>query len=320
MDKNIFSNFDFDAINDPDFEEGSVREEIISPILKALNYKAFGRNKIIRGKSVTHPFVQTGSKKRELKNFPDYLLEIDGKYAWVLDAKEPDQEIKTGENKEQVYFYAIHPEIRVDYYALCNGKEFILFHISQDKPLLYFQLKEIDDFWNDVKKYLAPDAFVQKVILEDRESEYAKKELDSFSIKLPGEIIVKKQAAKRHFGVHGYFTKQAWNVVQYYILNFSKRGDVVLDPFGGGGSTLIESLMCERKAIHIDLNPLSVFITKSLITPVDFRELHNEFEKIKNQFLKNVPLSDQEIADALKKYPYPTKSFFCIIRSTNHKF
>ncbi|MCK4663305.1 MAG: type I restriction enzyme HsdR N-terminal domain-containing protein [Bacteroidales bacterium] len=305
MKQNIFSDFDFDILNNPEFEESSVREEIITPILKSLNYKAFGRNRIIREKAVTHPFVQTGSKKRELTNFPDYLLEVNGKYSWVLDAKEPNEDIKTGKNKEQAYFYAIHPEIRVNFYGLCNGREFILFHISKDEPLLYFQIKEIDNYWSDINNYLAPDAFVQKDILNEKEERYERKEFDYDSIKIPSEIVVKKQAAKRHFGVHGYFTKQAWNVVQHYIQNFSKRGDVILDPFGGGGSTLIEALMIHRKAIHIDLNPLSVFITKSLVTPIDFTELNNEFEKVKKQFLKDVPQTEDEIKKALEKYSYP---------------
>jgi len=81
MIKDLFSDFDFEILSNPEFEESNVREEIITPILKELNYRAFGRNRIIREKAVTHPFVQTGSKKRELTNFPDYLLEVNGKYA-----------------------------------------------------------------------------------------------------------------------------------------------------------------------------------------------------------------------------------------------
>ncbi len=42
-----------------------------------------------------------------------------------------------------------------------------------------------------------------------------------------------KQAAKRHYGSHPYFTKRAWNVVQEYIRTFTGEGDIVLDPFGG---------------------------------------------------------------------------------------
>ena len=301
----LFSEFDFNALSDPDFEESSVREEIISPILKSLNYKAFGKNKILREKGITHPFVQTGSKKREITNFPDYLLQVDGEYKWVLDAKEPNEDIKTGKNKEQAYFYAIHPEIRVNLYALCNGYEFILFHISEEEPVLYFQVSEFEQYKSDLKKHLAPDAFLQDIILQKSRSEKPI-DFDYDKLQLPEEIVVKKQAAKRHFGVHGYFTKQAWNVVQHYILNFTKKGDVVLDPFGGGGSTLIESMMVHRKAIHIDLNPLSVFITKSLVTPVNLNELQTEFEKIKKKFRDNQPETEEEIEDALNKYPYPS--------------
>ncbi len=305
MKQTLFSDFDFNILNNPEFEESSVREEIITPILKELNFRAYGRNRILREKAVTHPFVQTGSKKRKLTNFPDYLLEVNGKYTWVLDAKAPNEEIKTGKNKEQAYFYAIHPEIRVDLYGLCNGKEFILFHISKDIPLLYFQINEIDNYWDEVKRLLSPDAFVQRDILNDNEEKYERKDFDYDSIKIPSEIPVRKQAVKRHFGVHGYFTKQAWNVVHHYIQNFSNRNDLILDPFGGGGSTLIEALMTNRKAIHIDLNPLSIFITKSLVTPVDFIELNDEFEKVKKQFHKNVPQTKDEIEVALEKYPYP---------------
>ncbi len=301
----IFKDFDFDILNNFEFEESSVREEIINPIIKGLHYKAFGRNRIIREKAVTHPFIQIGSGKREITNYPDYVFEVNGKYTWVLDAKEPNQDIKSGKNKEQAYFYAIHPEIRVDYYGLCNGREFVLYHISKDEPVLYFHINEIDNYWHDIKQFLSPDAFVQAEILENYKPVVKETTIDYDTIILPKEIEVRKQAAKRHFGVHGYFTKQAWNVVQHYITNFTKRGDLVLDPFGGGGSTVIESLMLNRKAIHIDLNPLSVFITKSLITPVSIQELNDTFENIKKQYLGKIPITENEIRAALKIYPYP---------------
>jgi len=125
MGENIFSGFDFSLLDSTDFKEDSVREELILPMLKELGYSAQGENKIHRSKSVSHPFVQTGSGKHKLTSIPDYLLEVFGKYTWVLDAKAPNEDIKTGKNVEQTYFYAIHPEIRVSIYALCNGREFI---------------------------------------------------------------------------------------------------------------------------------------------------------------------------------------------------
>ncbi|MFZ4789882.1 MAG: DNA methyltransferase [Candidatus Competibacteraceae bacterium] len=119
------------------------------------------------------------------------------------------------------------------------------------------------------------------------------------------EIQVKKQSAKRHFGVHGYFTKQTWNVVQEYIKNFSKKDDLVLDPFGGSGITAIEALMIDRRAIHIDLNPMSVFMVNNLTFPVKINELQASFERVKKTYVINEPKTDKEIESALKKYPYP---------------
>ena len=80
MNENIFSDFDFTLLDSLDFKEDSVREELILPILKKLGYLSRGENKIIRSKSVSHPFVQTGSGKHKLNSVPDYLLEVVGKY------------------------------------------------------------------------------------------------------------------------------------------------------------------------------------------------------------------------------------------------
>lgn len=305
MEFNLYKDFDFNLLNTPDFKEDSVREELVLPLLKNLNYKSTGRNKIIRSKTLEHPFVKIGSGKRKINIIPDYLLEVAGKYAWVLDAKSPDEEIKTGENCEQVYFYAIHPDIRVNIYALCNGKEFILFNISKTKPELYFQLDEIGKHWDKIKNILSPDSFVQMAILSGPSKKQETAKFDYDKIQIPKPIAVRKQEAKRHFGVHGYFTKQSWNVVEHYIKNFTKPGDVVLDPFGGSGVTLVEALMLDRKAIHIDINPLAIFMVKNLISPINLGTLTDCFDEIKKQFIAKAPKTEKEIKQALKKYKYP---------------
>lgn len=47
---------------------------------------------------------------------------------------------------------------------------------------------------------------------------------------------------------------------------FSKQGDIVLDPYMGGGTTVVEALISGRRVIGNDLNSLSVFLTKNKIT------------------------------------------------------
>lgn len=87
--------------------------------------------------------------------------------------------------------------------------------------------------------------------------------------------------------------------------NFSKPGDLVLDPFGGSGVTAIEAMMLDRRAIHIDLNPMSVFIVKSLIAPVNQSEFSEAFLRVKKEYQKHEPKTKEEIEKALTKYTYP---------------
>jgi DNA modification methylase len=304
LDKFVFSDFDFSELSSPDFKEDSVREELVKPLLNALGYSVSGRNKIRRSKALKHPFVKVGAGKREITVIPDYLLEVSGKYAWVLDAKAPDEEVKAGENVEQAYFYAIHPDIRVRIYALCNGREFIAFAVDETEPVIYFHLSEIEKHFSELKSKLSPGVFEtgKPVPLAVPTEEH----FDYSAALPPGEIIARKQSAKRHFGVHGYFTRQAYDVVQAYVKTFTKPGDLVLDPFGGYGVTLLESLMLGRRAIHIDINPLSVFIAKGLIAPVQPAQIWSALGDIEKAFEEKRPGTPAAVRAALKNYAYPS--------------
>lgn len=50
---------------------------------------------------------------------------------------------------------------------------------------------------------------------------------------------------------------------------FSRPGDVVLDPFMGGGTTIVEALASGRRAVGTDLNPLAVSIAKVKTTELE---------------------------------------------------
>lgn len=300
----IFSGFDFRRINSNDFKEDSVREVIILPILNFLGYK---QSDIVRSKSLQHPFLKIGSQKRKVTLIPDYLLKVKNNYAWVLDAKSPNELISSGENVEQVFSYSIHPEIRAKYFALCNGREFALFRQDKQKPILDFGVNEISYYLEKLKQYLSPDSFQTGKTFSYNNFREVKpdEKFDYLDRPLLEEITPKKQAVKRHFGVHGYFTKQAWNIVNEYIKHFSQPGDLVMDPFGGSGVTATESLMTDRKAIHVDLNPMSVFIVKALLTPVKLSNLINSFDRVKKQYIALYTQKDSDFKIEEIKYPYP---------------
>lgn len=303
----LFGNLDFkEILSNTDFKEDSVREVIILPILKELGYT---QENIVRSKKLQHPFLKVGSKKRPINLIPDYILKVENNFAWVLDAKAPNQKITNDDNVEQVYSYATHPEIRSNYFALCNGIEFSVYRTSDtDRPVLFFEIEDIETHWQDLKRYLSPTSFqAGKKITYDTTNATSKPkgQFDYSNRPLLEEILVKKQATKRHFGVHGYFTRQSWNVVAEYIKNFSKPGDLVLDPFGGSGVTAIEALMNDRRAINIDLNPMAVFIVQSLVAPVKQSDLAQAFIEVKEEYVNKEPKTKAEIKKALKKYPCP---------------
>jgi DNA modification methylase len=77
-------------------------------------------------------------------------------------------------------------------------------------------------------------------------------------------IPADRQGARRHYGVHPYFTRRPFNVVRQYIQHYSREGDRILDPFGGSGVTAIEAFLSNRTGIQIDINPLANFIAKGI--------------------------------------------------------
>jgi len=303
----LFGKLDFSALyRNPDFKEDSVREVIILPILEALGYN---ESNIVRSKTLNHPFLKIGSNKKiPIKLIPDYCLKVQNNYAFVLDAKAPSEKVVDSENVEQVYSYATHPEIRATYFALCNGVEFSVYRTgSSNQPFLFFPVDRIEENWEKVKQLLSPDCFQlgkdyrYPVFHENIVPEV----FDYTNRPLLEEIPVRKQAAKRHFGVHGYFTKQTWNVVAEYIKNYTQPGDMVLDPFGGSGVTPIEAMMNNRKAISIDLNPMAVFMVNSLLAPVNLSALKEEFIKIKEEYQNKEPKNLRQAKIILKKISYP---------------
>lgn len=154
---NVLSDFDFNHLDNPEFQEDSVREEIVVPILKGLGYSVDKPNQIIRSRKLLHPFVSIGSKQKDIYIIPDYLLAVDDKPAWILDAKSPTEQITKSKNVEQAYSYAIHSEVRANFYALCNGKEFILYSIYKHQPLLHFPIQTLPLYWENLKKFISPE-------------------------------------------------------------------------------------------------------------------------------------------------------------------
>ncbi len=67
------------------------------------------------------------------------------------------------------------------------------------------------------------------------------------------------------YKIHRYFARRPWNVFENLVQSFSDEGDIILDPFCGGGVTIYEGLRLKRRVIGFDLNPLSILIVKNMV-------------------------------------------------------
>jgi len=77
-------------------------------------------------------------------------------------------------------------------------------------------------------------------------------------------------------------------IPRFFIEKFTNEGDVVLDPFVGGGTTLVEASILNRKSYGIDLNKFAVFLSEVKTTPLHVSQLNNFFEKIKEALKLNI--------------------------------
>lgn len=58
------------------------------------------------------------------------------------------------------------------------------------------------------------------------------------------------------------------------------KDKIVLDPFMGGGTTVVEALRLGCKVIGLDVNPVAWFITKKSVEPVDLSKLREAFKHL----------------------------------------
>jgi len=85
------------------------------------------------------------------------------------------------------------------------------------------------------------------------------------------------------YAMHKYWSKKPYNIIRDFVLKYTHKGEIVLDPFCGSGISITESILTGRKAIGIDINPIAIFIAKQMINKISTKLVGEEFKKIESE-------------------------------------
>lgn len=102
----------------------------------------------------------------------------------------------------------------------------------------------------------------------------------------PVKNQIKKEEIIAYITYNGHVTGLTHNFYNYparfspqftrsIITAFTKPGDVILDPFMGGGTAIVEAMSCGRIAIGVDINELAYFIANVKTTLISENEKVN---------------------------------------------
>src|SRR4030042_736884 len=125
--------------------------------------------------------------------------------------------------------------------------------------------------------------------------------------------VPERNAFKPIYKMHKWFARRASSVFRAILLGATKpagtdimedfykdhtndpdtKDKVILDPFMGGGTTVVEALRLGCKVIGIDLNPVAWFIVKTEVEPVDLDALRQAFDRLPERIL---PLGREPVA------------------------
>jgi len=89
-------------------------------------------------------------------------------------------------------------------------------------------------------------------------------------------------------GLHYYPAKFIPQFPAFFISRFSKKGNLVVDPMCGAGTTLIESALQGRCFFGLDIDPIGTLISKVATSPLAGCETEHEFNHRVKQLLLRI--------------------------------
>ena len=159
-----------------------------------------------------------------------------------------------------------------------------------------------------------------------REANWRGKLGEDLNWALSFDNLKEKDTTKHIHRLHPYKGKFIPQLVEYFIDNYTdnfktetyfNKGDIILDPFSGSGTTMVQANEQGMHAIGIDISAFNVLIANVKIDKVDFYDLNAELKIITSELKKFISknkniLFENELLEELnvfnKKY-FPSPEF-----------
>ena len=172
---------------------------------------------------------------------------------------------------------------------------------------------------NDLKRYY-------ESCRGTREVNWKKKLGDDLNWALSFEHLREKDTTKHVHRLHPYKGKFIPQLVEYFIGDhtddfktaaYFKNGDIVLDPFSGSGTTLVQANEMGIHAIGIDVSHFNCMISNVKLHSCDFYSLRQEIDHFKrivvsHGYDKNIATFENELMQKMHRFNsdyFPSPSF-----------
>ena len=111
------------------------------------------------------------------------------------------------------------------------------------------------------------------------------------------EATKQEDRLKMH-SFHRYYGKLIPAIPRAFIREFTKKGDLIFDPFSGSGTVALESKYLDRDFAGIEINPLSVLIARVKTNNYDIETLNELYDILKS----NVEADTDKVSENEKPF------------------